>query len=213
MKRSHLIWCFLPLFVLLFHYAYGERLQYAEDSLRTRNAAHGEELSGRFEAASKLYTQAEKSAHPDDFELRCRLRIDAARSLLSAGKPTDAARLVEQLLAGRLANELPDPLAAELEATLALSLYYSAYASRLELAEPASWRSEADGARQIFLNLYKQAVKRGDLNGAALFARSLEGTILLIRAKHAELLSSETPAAIAAARKALLAAKKQGDSE
>jgi len=213
MKHPPLLWYFLPVFALLFHYAYGERMQYAEGSLKLQTQARLEERSGHFQEASTLFAQAEKAAHPDDFALRARLRIENARSLTAAGNPLEAARQMERLLGARSTSELPDALIADVQITLALSLYYAAYALRLELAEPQFWRSELDGARQIFLALYQDAERNQNAADASFHARNLEATILLSRTRQAELVSLDAPPPVIAAQKAGISAKRQAEAE
>lgn len=213
MNYRQFIWCLLPLGALLFHYAYGERIQYAEGSFRVRAAALLEEQAGRFDEASKRFTEAEKAAHPDDLPLRARLRIDSALASIGAGNLTEATSQLDRLLAAKRSTALPDFIIEEVQSTLALSLYYTAYALRLDLPDPEMWHSEADGARQIFLELYQSASRNKRLQEAAVYARNLEATIQLLRCRQAELASHPIPAPVRAALQTGLAAKRKAESE
>ncbi len=213
MKRIHFFWCLIPLAGVLFHYGYGEQLLYAEDAVKLQRAARQLEQEAQFEPASKTYAAAEKAAHPDDHPLRTRLRIDAARTAMLGGNPLEAARQIERLLGAPTSGHFPNDLVTEAKTTLALSLYYAAYALRSELPEPKMWRSEIEGARQIFLALYEEATAKKRGAEAAFFAQNLEASILLARTRQAELVSLPTPAPAKAAQLAGIAAKRKADEE
>jgi hypothetical protein len=213
MNTRQFIWCLLPLGALLFHYAYGERLQYGEESFKIRSGALREKQSGRFDVASKRFDEAERAAHPDDLPLRARMRIDSALASIEAGNLTEATSHLDRLLAAKLSAGLPDFIVEEVQSTLALSLYYTAYALRLDLPDPEMWHSEADGARQIFLALYQSASQRKRPLEAAVYARNLEATIQLLRCRQAELASLPIPSPVRAALQTGLAAKRKADSE
>lgn len=213
MNTRQFIWCLLPLGVLLFHYAYGERLQYGEESLKIRSSALRQKHSGQLELASKQFEKAEKAAHPDDLTLRASLRIDSALASIEAGNLTEATTQLDRLLAAKLSAELPAPIIEEVQSTLALSLYYTAYALRLDLPDPEMWHSEADGARQIYLALYQSASQKNRPLDAAVYARNLEATIQLLKCRQAELASLPIPSPVRAALQTGLAGKRKAESE
>jgi hypothetical protein len=213
MKRIHFFWCLIPLAGLLFHYGYGEQLSYAEGAVQLQRTARQFEMDAAFETASERYAAAEKAAHPDDFALRARLRIDGARAMMLGGTPLEAARQLERLLGAPTSGELPRELVAEAKTTLALALYYAAYALRSALPEPNMWRAEIEGARQIFLALYEDAAAKNRVAETAFYAQNLEACILFARTRQPEFVSLPTPPPAKAASLAGIATKRKADSQ
>ncbi len=214
MKQHRLlVWCLIPLGILFFHFLYGEQLALAEDSARLQRLAQKAEQAGNYIKAVPLYLAAENAAHPKDRLLRARARIDAARTITMAGAPLEAAEQIDLLLKPNRQNPLPENFVAEAKATLAMALYYAAYAMRIETASPRMWQSEIDEAVRLFRELYLSEIKTPDKPLASLYARNLEASILLARTRRAELSSQPFPPATRAALEQGVASKKKVQPE
>lgn len=207
-KNVLLAWCLIPLVVVAFHFSYGERLLHAEKSVRLRLLAQTAERAQNYKKAVQLYLAAENAAHPKDSLLRVRVRIDAARALTMAGAPLEAAEQLDLLLKPNLGRALPERLAAEAKATLASSLYFAAYALRIETPSANMWQSEIDEATHLFQDLYQSEIKTSSKTLASFYARNLEATILLARVRKGELASQPLPPAARAALEQGVASKK-----
>ena len=203
-----ILWCLLPLFAIAFHFTYGSRLLLAEDAVKLRLLAQHEERAAHYKKAVERYLAAEDAAHPKDCILRARLRIDAARALMLAGSPLEAAEQIDLFLNTKLEKPLPENIIAEAKSTLALSLYYATYALRLESSSPKRWENEIQEATSLFEELYQSEIKSPGAPLAAFYARNLEATIALTRARQAELASEIIPPPALAAINQGVASKK-----
>ena len=208
-KVVRVVWCLMPLGVILFHFTGGQRLLFAEKSIPLRLLGRTSELAGSYKKAVRYYLAAESAAHPEDLILRTRLRIDAARALMMEGSPLEAAEQMDILLEPRPGQPLPGTLVAEAKSTLGLALYYAAYTLRLESSFPDMWKDETDGACQIFKDLYNAEMKTDQKTLAPFYARNLEASILLARARQGELASQPIPEAARAALERGVASKKR----
>lgn len=208
-KHARIAWCLLPLGVILFHFTAGQRLLFAEKSIQLRLLGKTSELAGNHKKAVRFYLSAENAAHPKDVVLRTRLRIDAARALTLEGSPLEAAEQMDILLEPRPAQPLPGSLVTEAKSTLGLALYYAAYTLRLESSSPDMWTSETDGACQIFRDLYNAEIRTDKKTLALFYARNLEASIRLARARQGELASQPVPDAARAALERGVASKKR----
>ncbi|RFC43948.1 MAG: hypothetical protein DVB28_001269 [Verrucomicrobia bacterium] len=208
-KYALLAWCLAPLAVILFHFTTGQRLWFAEKSVPLRLLGEKAELAGNYKKAVEHYLSAESAAHPKDLVLRTRLRIDAARALMLDGSPLEAAEQIDLLLEPRRGRPLPTTLVAEARSTLALALYYAAYTLRLESSSPDMWKSEADGAYQIFRDLYQSEIRTEQKTLSVFYARNLEASVRLARARKGELASLPVPEAARAALERGVASKKR----
>lgn len=212
-QHKLLVWCLLPLGILFFHFIYGEQLLFAEESVRLQRLAQKAEQAGNYIKAVPLYLAAENAAHPKDRLLRARSRIDAARSITMAGAPLEAAEQIDLLLKSSRQKPLPENLVAEAKSTLAMALYYAAYAMRIETASTRMWQSEIDEAVRLFRDLYVSEIKTPKKTLASLYARNLEASILLARTRRAELSSQPLPPATRAALEQGVASKKKVQPE
>jgi len=208
-KYVLLTWCLVPLGVIAFHFTAGQRLWFAEKSIALRLRGEKAELAGNYKKAVERYLSAETAAHPEDLVLRTRLRIDAARALTLDGSPLEAAEQMDLLLEPQPGRILPTALLAEARSTLALALYYAAYTLRLESSSPDMWKSEADGAYQIFRDLYQSEIRGGQKSRSLFYARNLEASVRLARARQGELASLPIPEAARAALERGVASKKR----
>lgn len=214
MRRVILVlWCASPLLALAFHLAYGEQLLWAEIAIRLRLSAQQAERAANYTKALELYLASENAAHPKDSTLRARAHIDAARALMLAGSPLEAAEQIDLLLNAKPQKPLPENIVSEAKSTLALSLYYATYALRLESSSPKRWQNEIDEATALFRELYQSEIKSPRRPLAAFYARNLEATVLLARTRQAELASQLIPPPAQAALNQGVASKKQLEIE
>lgn len=214
MKKNILIaWCLIPLGFLVFHFSLGERLLRAEEATRLQLQARNAERLGSYKKAVEIYLAAENAAHSSDLALRAQIRIDAARSIIKAGAPLEAAEQMDLLLKPATRHPLPKGLLSEARATLGMALYYAAYALRIETSSPSMWRGEVEEATRIFRDLYHAEMQTPGKKLAAYHARNLEATVLLGRTRRAELASLAVPPAARAALDQGVASKKEARPE
>jgi hypothetical protein len=175
-------------------------MQHTEASKRLRQKALETELAGNLQQAGKLYSKAAEAVDREDFKLRARLRIDAARTAILQGEAFEGIAQMERMLTQKEARKLTGLLQSEARATCALGLYYAAYALRLDNPQPEMWKQEALEAHTLFRELYEDAVRKGRENDATFYARNLEACIILERSKLAEIAINPPPPAALAAR-------------
>lgn len=207
------MWSLIPLGVVLFHFGYGQRLLCAEEALRLRLLAQSAERSENYKKAIQLYLAAENKAHTKDLTLRACLKIDAARALILAGGPLEAAEQLDLLLLSHTRKPLPENVVTEAKSTLATALYSAAYALRIETPSPKMWQSEIDEATHLFQDLYRSEIKTNAKTFASLYARNLEASILLARSRKGELASQPLPPAVRTALEQGVASKKNANVE
>jgi hypothetical protein len=191
-KLSLLVWLFVPVAALAWHYGPGRSVlerDLAGDSLRLASHAGA---ADNWAAAADAYRAAGERLPDEDLHDRRRIALAEAVAQVRSGALIDGQEQMESLVSDLERDPAADArLLASARSELATTSYYAAWMMRLEGATPEEWKPEAERARQQFRLLAEQQGAAPDAQQTA--AKNLEAVIRLEQMSLEDLLARPLP--------------------
>ncbi|NCG55452.1 MAG: hypothetical protein GWP35_00960 [Proteobacteria bacterium] len=189
-KAFWTMWAVIPVLVAIWWFGPGQELQ-----ARTRLSSIIDEARTCIEAedwekAVELYQQAIGDVPSDDTQALLWLRLQTSHAEFMSGDTWAGISSMEEVM--NEAGQSQPELAREARAKIAAAQYFATWKLRLEGAEPAVWKPEAEKARQHFRLLAEDA-ESNNLAGAADLKKNVESVIWLEQMDLAELKALPLP--------------------
>lgn len=187
-------WLMIPVAFGAWHYGPGHEQLLFDDIDHLLRKADSLVEAGKYDAATKLYTNALAQLPADQTDEIRRIRVERAKARLQAQQlpaaHDDMVSLVQEMTSD--ANADPAVL-ADARSVLANSKYYLTWLLRLEGATREEWEPEIEVSRQTYRLLAEQATANGDETAAEKHRQDLESAIRLARMEPGELQGQPLP--------------------
>ena len=193
MKRQKMlwtVWALIPVVLALWWFGPGQELQARSRVASTVELAMTAADQENWEEAAELFGQAIGEAPANSPESNRWLRLRASHAEFMSGNTWNGIAGMEEVL-DEVKDVDPD-LARDARARIAAAQYFATWKLRLEGAESAVWKPEAEKARQHFRLLAEDAEARGASESQDL-KKNVESVIWLERMDLAELQALPLP--------------------
>ncbi|HIA27188.1 MAG TPA: hypothetical protein EYN79_03575 [Planctomycetes bacterium] len=184
------IWAVIPVLLAIWWFGPGQELQARSRVASTVELAITASNEGDWQQAAELFGQAIVEAPIDSLESNRWLRLRASHAEFMSGNTWNGIAGMEEVL-DEIKDVDPD-LARDARARIATAQYFATWKLRLEGAESAVWKPEAEKARQHFRLLAEGAEARGASESEDL-KQNVESVIWLERMDLAELQALPLP--------------------
>lgn len=175
-----IVWFFLPVSVLAYHYGPGQEGMVMDEVAATLEAAEAHTANSEWAQAIQEYDRAlELLPEEETYQIRS-VRLARSKALMFVSKLPQANRELERLLDELVKDTSSDPeLVRETRSALANSQYYMTWLLRLEGSPEEEWRTYIDGARQNYRFLAERAGETGEIKLAESSKDDLDASIRL----------------------------------
>ena len=184
------IWAVIPVLLAIWWFGPGQELQARSRVASTVELAMAAVEEEKWEEAAQLFGQAIGEAPANSPESNRWLRLRASHSEFMSGNTWNGIAGMEEILDE--AKDVDPELARAARARFAAAQYFATWKLRLEGADSAVWKPEAEKARQHFRLLAEDAEARGASEAEDL-KKNVESVIWLERMDLAELQALPLP--------------------
>lgn len=188
-KMLWTVWAVIPVLLAIWWFGPGQELQARSRVASTVELAITAAEEENWEKAAELFGQAIGEAPSDSPRSNLWLRLRASHAEFMSGNTWNGIAGMEEVLDDK---NVDSDLARDARARIASAQYFATWKLRLEGAESAVWKPEAEKARQHFRLLAEDAEKRNAPESEAL-KKNVESVIWLERMDLAELQSLPLP--------------------
>jgi len=189
-KMLWTVWAMIPVVLAIWWFGPGQELQARSRVASTVELAMAAAEQENWQEAAELFGQAIGEAPTDSPESNRWLRLHASHAEFMSGNTWNGIAGMEEVL-DEIKDVDPD-LARDARARIASAQYFATWKLRLEGAEAAVWKPEAEKARQHFRLLAEDAEARSAPESEDL-KKNVESVIWLERMDLAELQALPLP--------------------
>lgn len=181
-------WLFAGLAGLIYHFGPGQDRLELDRIDRMLSEAREHVANEEWEPAIEDFEQVLADLPGDRKHQAWQVQLERCKAQMMAAQLPEAREELAQLLEDvRSDPEVDSRLVADVESTLANSMYYMTWLMRLEGLPDEMWMPEIESARQHYTQLVSDARNAGDQELASVAAEDLESAIRLARMDIGEL--------------------------